>query len=691
MLALEMLKCRGPGPDLARMRGILDRLRLKPGLLGRFTLLSLLAVIVMGLVLAETLKQQIRERALANAAQSADLIARFGIQPQLAGTDLSQPLAPEAIDSLDRLLHAGYSSEPVLSITVFNRRGRVVYSSEHALIGRRFPATYEMRNAMGGRRAARVNDNPGHADRGSGTLIDATVPLQFSADEPASGMLEVHMTWAPVAATIRRDTTRLYLFLTIGLVALWAVMYRIAAGASRELRTQSAHNAYQARHDALTGLPNRAAFYEAVEVAVASATTGGPQAAAMIIDLDRFKEVNDTLGHHSGDELLRQAAARLRVAVRDSDLLARLGGDEFAVLLPTIASVDQAVAAAERIRTALEQPFSLREIVVHVGASVGIAVAPEHGTTAEDLLQRSDVAMYLAKESSSHHAIYEQSADPYSARRLAMVSELRRAMNERELEVHYQPKATIASGAVAGVEALVRWNHPERGMIQPDDFIPIAEQTGLINRLTVYVLDAALRQCAAWRADGIDLAVAVNLSVRNIADADLPETVAGLLSDHRVLPSRLVLELTESTLMADPARAKDVLVRLNRMGVGISIDDFGTGYSSLTYLSELPVTELKIDRSFVKNMATSDGDAFIVRAAIDLGRNLGLRVVAEGVEDESVWRALAELGCDVAQGYYLSRPVPAAELVNWLQATDPVPIRRLIGASSTPSDGKGSA
>jgi diguanylate cyclase (GGDEF)-like protein len=481
-------------------------------------------------------------------------------------------------------------------------------------------------------------------------------------------VLEVRLNYAPTAAAIERDSRRLYVVLAIGLVALWAALYRIAARASRELRRQSAHNAHQARHDSLTGLPNRDAFYEAVDAAIASALADGPRAAAMIIDLDRFKEVNDTLGHHSGDELLRQVAARLREALRESDVLARLGGDEFAVLVPTVATVEQATQVADRVRGALEQPFELQDIVVHVGASVGIALAPDHGRSAEQLLQRADVAMYLAKDSSLAHEVYQASADPYSASKLSMVAEMRRALAEREFEVHYQPKAALASGAIDGVEALVRWNHPERGLIPPMEFVPLAERTGLIKRLTVYVMDDALRQCAEWRGIGLDLAVAVNLSAHNIADPELPDMVARLLAEHGVDAGRLVLELTESTLLVDPQGAKAVLGRLHAMGVGLAIDDFGTGYSSLSYLSELPVTELKIDRSFVMSMATSDGDAFIVRSTIDLGRNLGLRVVAEGVETESVWNRLGELGCDVGQGYYLSRPVPATELTRWLVA-----------------------
>jgi diguanylate cyclase (GGDEF)-like protein len=647
-------------------------------LLGRFALLSALAVVVMGFTLAEILKRQVQERALNNAALSADLIARFGIQPQLAGTDLRQPLAVEAIDALDALLRAGYAHDDVTEISILSPDGRVVYSSDFDRIGR----TVEdggLAPALRGRLVTHVE-----TDEEGRTFVDADVPLRLADDSTIGGALEARLSYAPTAATIARDTRRLYVVLGIGLLALWAAMYRIAAGASRTLRRQSAHNAHQARHDSLTGLPNRHAFYEAVEDAVARACMGGSQAAVMIIDLDRFKEVNDTLGHHTGDLLLRQAADRLREALADTDLLARLGGDEFAVLLPTVASAGQTTDVAERIGHALEAAFELQDISVHVGASVGIAIAPDHGRTAEDLLQRADVAMYLAKDSSTSHEIYEPSADPYSASKLSMVAELRCALAESQLEVHYQPKALLSSGAVDGVEALVRWNHPERGLIPPNDFIPLAEHTGLIGPLTVYVLDAALAQCAEWRDLGLDVAVAVNLSARNIADSGLPQTVGRLLGDHGVDASRLVLELTESTLLVDPNGAKEVLAGLHAMGVGIAIDDFGTGYSSLTYLSELPVTELKIDRSFVMSMATSDDDAFIVRATIDLGRNLGLRVVAEGVETETVWNRLGELGCDVGQGYYLSRPVPATELTRWLIAARSG--RTLQHAPAVPTD-----
>ena len=621
-----------------------------------------MAVVAMGLVLSQMLKAQIQDRALANAGQQADLIARFGFQPQLYGVDLSRPLTLDRVESLDTQLRAGYEADDVLALTILSPDGRIVYASNTDLVG----TTIEddgLAPALAGRRRTKVVTGAA-GDR----VVDADVPLHIRDDGSVGGVLEAELNYAATAAVIQRDTRRLYLVLGIGLVLLWVALYRIAAGASRQLRRQSEHHAHQARHDSLTGLPNRDAFYEAVDAAIGTAAGDGPRAAAMIIDLDRFKEVNDTLGHHSGDELLRQVAGRLREALRQSDVLARLGGDEFAVLLPTIASIEQATEVADRIRGSLEQPFTLQDISVHVGASVGIAIAPDHGRTGEDLLQHADIAMYLAKDSSADHQVYEPASDPYSASKLSMVGDFRRGLAERQFEVYYQPKASLASGAVDGVEALVRWNHPERGLIPPNDFIPLAEKTGLIDRLTVYVMDAALRQCAEWRNLGLDLAVAVNLSARNIGDPQLPDTVAGLLSDHGIDPSRLVLELTESTLMEDPEGAKAVLARLHAMGVGLAIDDFGTGYSSLSYLSELPVTELKIDRSFVMSMATSDGDAFIVRSTIDLGRNLGLRVVAEGVETESVWNRLGELGCDVGQGYYLSRPVPATELTRWLVA-----------------------
>jgi diguanylate cyclase (GGDEF)-like protein len=385
------------------------------------------------------------------------------------------------------------------------------------------------------------------------------------------------------------------------------------------------------------------------------------------MDLDRFKEVNDTFGHHYGDLLLEQLGARLGSVLRDSDTIARLGGDEFAILLPT-ASVEDATQIATRVLQVLEQGFSLGTLNLDIDASIGIALAPAHGSDADTLLRRADVAMYVAKRSGSAYAVYSFDQDQHSPSRLALVGELRRAIDQHELSLYFQPKVDYQLGRITCVEALVRWQHSQHGLLGPDQFVPLAEQTGLIRPLSAWVLEAALRQCHQWRQAGFDLAVAVNLSMRNLHDPEIPEMIRRLLARWGVPPARLVVEITESSLMADAARAMDVLTRLRDMGIGISIDDFGTGYSSLAYLKRLPVDELKIDKSFVLHMGSDENDAAIVRSTIGLAHDLGLTVVAEGVEDEAVWDLLGALGCDLVQGYYISRPQPAAELTAWLAA-----------------------
>jgi diguanylate cyclase (GGDEF)-like protein len=386
----------------------------------------------------------------------------------------------------------------------------------------------------------------------------------------------------------------------------------------------------------------------------------------MIMDLDRFKEVNDTLGHASGDELLKQVGDRLSQSVRESDTVARLGGDEFGVLLPKVVDAEAAVAVARKLRTTLEDPFTIHGLALQMEASIGIALYPEHGGDVQSLLQRADVAMYVAKEHPAGCEVYSRDRDDYSPDRLTLLTGLRRAIDRGELLLHYQPKADLRTGEILGVEALVRWRHPERGMIPPDEFIPAAQKTGVIGPLTMFVLDEALRQCRTWLLQGLELCVAVNLSTRNLLDLHLPEAVAELLARWEVPAGLLELEITESTILADPVRAMQILSRLDEMGVRLSIDDFGTGYSSLAYLKRLPVDELKIDKSFILGMDESENDEVIVRSTIDLGRNLGLRVVAEGVESPQAWSRLAQLGCNVAQGYFLSRPVPAEQLTQWL-------------------------
>jgi diguanylate cyclase (GGDEF)-like protein len=387
----------------------------------------------------------------------------------------------------------------------------------------------------------------------------------------------------------------------------------------------------------------------------------------LLIDLDRFKEVNDTLGHHHGDQLLIQVGERLRGSLREVDTVARLGGDEFAVLLPRIQTAEGAVAVAGKLQAAFDEPFRLDNLALDVETSIGVALYPEHGSDPDELLQRADIAMYVAKDTHAGFVLFDPSHDQHSPRRLALLGELRRAIDQQQLLLHYQPKIDAHTSQVLGVEALVRWQHPTHGLIPPGDFIPLAERTGLIGPLTHYVLDAALQQCHDWRQDGHELPVAVNISARRLLDLDFPDEVAGLLTHWRVPARLLVVEITESTIMADPTHAIQILGRLNEMGVQLSVDDFGTGYSSMAYLKTLPVHELKVDRSFVAQMTSDSRDAVIVHSTIDLGRNLGLRVVAEGVEDSLTLQHLVLLGCHAAQGYHISRPVPAEDLITWLQ------------------------
>ena len=428
---------------------------------------------------------------------------------------------------------------------------------------------------------------------------------------------------------------------------------------------------HQALHDALTNLPNRRLFRDRVHQTVVNGKRTGVPAAVMILDLDRFKEVNDTLGHHIGDLLLQQVGVRLQSTLREGDTIARLGGDEFAILLPTVAGEAAAAQVARKIVEVLEEPFTLKGWTFDIEASIGIALFPEHGHSVDTLMQRADVAMYLAKESRAGYEVYHADRDRHSPRRLALLGELRRGIEDGHLVVHYQPKADMRTGGIRGVEALVRWAHPEHGHIPPDEFIPLAEHTGLIRALTLFVLNESLRQCRAWQDEGLRLGVAVNLSVRNLYDPSFADEVRRLLDTWRVEPHMLELEITESVIMADPMRAMSVLARLSALGVGLSLDDFGVGYSSLTYLKKLPVTEIKIDKSFVMNICTDESDALIVRSTIGLARSLGLRVVAEGVETEDAWARLVALGCDIAQGYHLCRPKPAEELAAWL-ATVPI-------------------
>ena len=450
------------------------------------------------------------------------------------------------------------------------------------------------------------------------------------------------------------------------LIALFSVSLAIAL--TRSVARLYDDAAARARHDALTGLPNRALLHDRPAQAVHAAGGAGVTSAStalLLLDLDRFKEINDTLGHHVGDALLQQVGPRISGALRATDTVARLGGDEFAVVLRD-ADAAGAVVVAGALRAALEEPFVVEGQALTVGVSIGVALCPEHGTDAATLLQHADVAMYVAKRGQLGHAVYDPSLDGHDTADLALVAELRQALAADGLVLHYQPKVHVQTGQICGVEALVRWPHPARGLIPPDRFIGLAEQTGLIVPLTRWVLETALRQSRTWRDAGLDLEMAVNLSLRNLRDPQLRDTVAELLARYAVPPRRVCLELTESMVMADVEGTQASLAQLAALGVRLAIDDFGTGYSSLAYLSRLPVNELKIDRSFVQHAAGTATDATIVASTIGLGHSLGMSIVTEGVEDAETWALLGRLGSDVAQGYFFSRPLPAHELEGWV-------------------------
>jgi len=435
------------------------------------------------------------------------------------------------------------------------------------------------------------------------------------------------------------------------------------ASVRRERRRAEQRIAYLAYHDALTDLPNRSLLHDRLEQAARAANRESKPLALLVMDLDGFKEINDTLGHHAGDRVLQQVASRIRGALREADTVARLGGDEFAILLPST-DIDGAILAAQKVLQEIERPLLVDSRPLAVRASVGVACFPEHGASAETLLQKADVAMYLAKSDRLGIAVYSPDRDRHTHRRLTLIAELRQALDARQFFLEYQPIIHLRTGVVVGVEALVRWNHPQHGRLLPGDFIELAEQTGLINPLTMIVLDTALSEWA-----GVDtmtpLTVSVNLSPRNLQDPELPQRVGDFLKAHGRAPSALALEITENILLTDPVRSMDCLQRLHAMGVRLVIDDFGTGYSSLSYLRRLPVNELKIDRSFIADLSSGRDDV-IVRSTIELAHNLGLSVVGEGVESAAMYDQLMTLGCDTAQGRYIAEPSPAAQTRGWI-------------------------
>jgi diguanylate cyclase (GGDEF)-like protein len=632
-------------------------------LLRKFTVLSLVCFAALGIALSQLLAHQVRQRALSNTVASAQLLSSTIANGQLRPSDLSgAPMDPARRRALDATFAQARAQNRIARLKIWSRSGQIIYSDDHGAIGKKFEIEDDLKEAFAGDTHSAISHGHAAEQRGErklGALLEAYVPLRFgsSGGRPA-GAFEIYMPYAPVAAAAARDVRFVYALVAGGLTLLFLLLYRIVGRASGSLRRQAEENRRQALHDPLTGLPNRRSLYERLDELLAS----GRPLSLLVADLDGFKELNDTLGHRAGDLVLSQLGPRVQAAVPGAELLARIGGDEFAVLTFD----DSPDSVAQRFRAALDEPFLVDGISLTVKASLGIARFPDHGEDAHALIQRADVAMYQAKAQQCGSLEYEPARDEHSRTRLALAGELRRAISDRELVVHYQPKADLERGEVISVEALVRWQHPELGLLPPSEFVPMAEQTGQIRPLTLFVLDAAASQARAWDDVGLDLKVAVNLAMANLIDSQLPEDVAALLAKHKLPPSRLILEITENVVMADPTRTLAILARLRSLGVGLSLDDFGTGHSSLAYLRQLQVDELKIDRSFVTDMVHDGQNAAIVRSTIDLAHAVGIRIVAEGVEDADTLFELKAMGADEVQGFYLSPAVPATEIVAML-------------------------
>lgn len=626
---------------------------------------TLVPVVWLGVVITHTYTNEFDEMTLRDGQLQAQSIAESGIEPFLRGQSLTLGLTSDERAAFTRTTGSLLSAGRVLALRVRTVDGRVVFDAAQpdAPPGPSVVEPEVREAATEGPLSVLTTVGADDAD-GGGTGGVAAIET-FLAVHPSGqpglivGVVEIYVPYEPIAAQRSESLDNLRFTMIVGLTALWFVLAIIVASVTRRIRRQGQRTEYMAMHDTLTGLPNRALHADRVSAALASAGRLGTEVALVVVDLDRFKEVNDTLGHRNGDEFLRIVAERLKATLRPGDTVARLGGDEFGIVLPG-AKAESVEGVLRRIQDALGHEAELAGVAVSAEASMGYAMWPVDAESTESLLRHADLALYAAKTARAAIVRYHPGIDEFDPQRLGLIAELRRAISTNELILHYQPKVDAHTGEVLAFEALVRWMHPVRGLVPPNDFIPIAESTGLIGPLTHWVVDSALAQLAEWSGTRPGLSVAVNISARNLRD-DLPGWILNRLAAHRVKASQLVLEITETSFATDPVRATGLLEELNAAGVRVSLDDFGQGYTSLGSLGHLPVSELKIDRGFVVAMQHSQEDRAIVASVIELGHQLGLTVVAEGVETEAVFADLRRLGCDTMQGYLFSPAVPAAD------------------------------
>ena len=612
-------------------------------LFATYAVVSLLPVGALGVLLLRGVQEDAAKQGQDQGEAQAAVIAEMAIAPALDDADLSQGITAGQRDSLAKATDLALYHGSVLRMRLRNFNGQVVFSDDGSTSGG-VPVTDPafQTASLGASTATLVND----AGAPGREIIQVLQPVFARTSGEAIGVLELYLPYDKIAARLHQQMVVTYRRLGVGLGLLYLAISLISWSTTRSLRRYAARQAHEALHDGLTGLPNREAFRQRAAAEVGDRRDG----AVVVVDLNRFKEVNDTLGHHAGDELLQVITGRLRTALRAEDTVARLGGDEFALILP---GLDAAAVRTllERARAEVTREMVLDGVPLSIEASFGVALYPTHGDDVEQLLRHADAAMYQGKRGAADIVVYTGERMAHATQWLVVQAELRHALERDELVLHYQPKVRLSDGLVTGVEALVRWQHPERGLLPPAAFLPAAEQSGLIEPLTAWVLQQALADQRDWTADGRDWPVSVNVSARNLESPSFAAFVVGLLD----APERLTLEITETAVVDDVETAQHALRDLASAGVGLSVDDFGAGYTSLGRLRGVPLTEIKIDRSFVEE---SSENRAIVRGVVALAHGLGCRVTAEGVETAEMASWVAAAGCDEAQGYFYSRPVP---------------------------------
>ncbi len=632
---------------------------------------SLVPVTLLGVGLVSAFHDQALQRGRDQGRAQAAVIEEMAIAPALSGADLSRTLSGDESERLRSATDLAIFNGSVARLRLRSFTGSIAFSDDGSVLGAVPPSDPAFQAAAAGHTDVRIVTDSGLA---AGRTIRVLQPVVAASNGQATGVLEVYLPYDTIAAAVAADTRATIWRLGAGLLGLYAVLALISWWTTRALRRNADQHEHQALHDGLTGLPNREHFRRTAEDELDRARRG-EGGALVLVDLDHFKEVNDTLGHHSGDELLRVVAQRLQGSLRTDDTVARLGGDEFGLLLPRSTDRATTVELLSRVRAELAEEIVLGSVSLRVEASFGIAFYPADADDVEALLQRADAAMYQGKHGPTGVVVYDPTSAQHGGQSLVVQHELRRALEDDQLVLHYQPKLDLATGEVHGVEALVRWQHPERGLLPPADFLPVAERCELIEPLTAWVLRRALRDHTAWSAEGIDWTVAVNVSARNLGSLDFADTVAALLAETGGRPDRLHLEVTETALAFDGETAARVVEALSAQGISISVDDFGIGYTSLSQLRSLAVREVKIDRTFVAGLSGSEQDRAIVGSVIALGHSLGFTVTAEGVETADVADWLIGAGCDSAQGFLWMRPAPWVEVAqNFTSSTrEPVP------------------